>query len=91
MKFLLGFGIGVGLALMFAPAPGVETRRRLTEKAEDWAGAPQQKVREKVEEVARQSEAKAGEIGSRIGKETAEAVVRAIREEVVGNEGEKSA
>jgi len=31
--FLLGAVVGAGLALMFAPAPGIETRRRIGETA----------------------------------------------------------
>ncbi len=31
--FLAGAAIGAGLALLFAPAPGVETRRQIGEKA----------------------------------------------------------
>jgi gas vesicle protein len=34
-RFLLGVGIGVGLALLFAPQSGEETRRWLVETADD--------------------------------------------------------
>ncbi len=45
---LLGGLIGVGLALMFAPLPGEETRRKIKEAAED--------VKEKVSEVTKLTE-----------------------------------
>jgi gas vesicle protein len=34
-NFLLGFGIGVTVGVLFAPKPGSETRRYLAEKAND--------------------------------------------------------
>ena len=39
--FLLGFGIGVGLGLLFAPDSGANTRRAVQDKFEEWPGASQ--------------------------------------------------
>jgi len=33
MGFVIGAALGAGMALLFAPAPGIETRRRLGETA----------------------------------------------------------
>ena len=35
LRFLLGVGVGLGLALLFAPQSGAETRRWLLETADD--------------------------------------------------------
>lgn len=35
VRFLLGVGVGLGLALLFAPQSGAETRRWLMETADD--------------------------------------------------------
>ena len=91
MKFFLGFGIGITLAILFAPARGEETRRQLGETARDWASAPRQQMEDKVEEIARKSEQKAGDVGSEVGRKAAEAAVRAVREEVLGNPETKRA
>lgn len=53
LAFLLGGLVGAGLALLYAPAPGEETRRRLRESAEKMRERFQEgyeTVREKVEE-----------------------------------------
>ena len=84
MKFILGFAVGVVLAILYAPAPGEETRGRLAEKARDLARLPQQKA----EELARISKEKAGDLGGRVGRQAAEAAVEAVRSEIAG---EKSA
>ena len=36
-SFLFGLGLGVGLAMLFAPMSGEETRRNLGEQADDLA------------------------------------------------------
>jgi gas vesicle protein len=51
--FLVGGAIGAGLALLFAPASGAETRKRIkdgTEDAGDWAKDRYQDARYKVTE-----------------------------------------
>lgn len=83
MRFLLGFAIGVGLGMIFAPAPGEETRRRLLDKTRELAQLPERKVQEKVQEISATSKDKAGEIGSRVGREAAEAAVQAVTDEVL--------
>jgi gas vesicle protein len=80
MKFLLGFGIGIGLALLFAPAAGKETRDQLAGKMRNLARMPERKL----DEAAEVAKEKAGELGSRVGREAAEAAVESIREDVLG-------
>ncbi len=91
MRFLLGFGIGVVLGIIFAPAPGEETRAQFADKLKNLAHAPQRKVQQTMEEVAAQAEAKAGDIGSKVGREVAEAAVKAVRSEVLNDTGERRA
>lgn len=79
MKFLLGFGIGLGLALLFAPASGEETRRQLADRVRVVA-------RQKTERAAEAARQKAGEVGSRIGREAAEAAVEKLTDDVLGRE-----
>jgi gas vesicle protein len=90
MRFLLGFGVGVVLGIIFAPAPGGETRTRLAGKARELVHLPERKVQEKVQEVADASKARAGEIGSRVGRQAAEAAVQAVSDEML-NRGQKPA
>ncbi len=91
MRFLLGFGVGVVLGLIFAPAGGEETRQRLANKAREWTHAPEQKMQAKLEEVAERSQQKAGEVGSEIGRKVAENAVRAVTNQVLGRDKEQSA
>jgi len=53
MAFLIGGVIGAGVALLFAPASGIETRRRIkdgVEDAGDWARDRYQDARYKASE-----------------------------------------
>jgi len=79
MKFLLGLGIGFGLAVLFAPASGQETRHRLTERARELAERKAQQAAESIKE-------RAGEMGERIGREAAETAVQKITDEVLGKD-----
>ncbi len=76
MKFLLGFAIGFGLAVLFAPASGEETRRQLAEKARQFS-------EKKAEEAAEVAEKRAGEIGATVGRRAAESAVQAVKENVL--------
>ena len=69
-KFILGFGIGVALGVLFAPAKGEEMRARFRAKATDVAALP----RKKAVETADASKEKAAELGEKIGRHTVEAV-----------------
>jgi gas vesicle protein len=82
MKFLLGFAIGFVGAILFAPAPGQETRRRILEKARDWQRVPEQKA----EEIAEAAEQKPADIGAEIGRRTAESAVEAVKQGVLGQD-----
>jgi gas vesicle protein len=80
MKFLIGFSIGIVLGLIYAPAPGSETREELKNKAKDLAKVP----REQAAHLARAGREKAGDIGARIGRNAAEAAVQAMEERITG-------
>ena len=75
MKFILGVAAGIALGLIFAPAPGEETRARLKDKAGELAEIP----RQKAAELADAAEQRAGEIGARVGRELAQSSVEAMR------------
>ena len=83
-RFLLGFGVGVGLGLLFAPASGEETRQTLADQARNIAEIPQRKIKETVQQAAEVAKEKAGDIGGRVGREAAEAAVDSVREDVLG-------
>jgi len=80
MRFLLGFAVGFGISLLFAPASGQETRRSLIQGAQELMDIPRQKA-EKAAETAKQ---KAGELGSQVGRQAAESAVQAMEENVLG-------
>ncbi len=65
VAFLLGAVVGAGLALLFAPAPGVETRRRLAEYGE--------KLKEEFQEGAEKVKSKVSEITAKKKEKTSKA------------------
>ena len=78
MKLVLGFAIGVALGLVFAPASGEKTRAQLKNKARDLAHYPERRAQEKIRRAAAETEQRAGEIGSRVGRDAAQAAVKAV-------------
>jgi len=78
MKFVLGLAIGVALGLVLAPASSEETRTQLKQKARDFNHYRERQAQEKLQEVGTATEQKAGEIGSRVGRDVAQADVKAI-------------
>lgn len=52
LAFLLGGLIGAGIALLYAPAPGVETRRKVREAADKFRG----QVKEEYHSLAEKAE-----------------------------------
>jgi gas vesicle protein len=80
MRFLLGFAVGFGISLLFAPASGEETRRSLRQSAQELMDLP----RRKAEEAAEAAKQKAGELGSQVGGQAAESAVQAMEENVLG-------
>jgi gas vesicle protein len=81
-RFLAGFAVGIGLGIIFAPARGSQTRAQLREKAEEVADLP----RKKAAQMANIGKEKAGELGARIGRQSAEAAAEAIKQNVLGND-----
>lgn len=74
MKFLLGFIVGITGALLLAPARGEETRSRLMETGRNLANRSEGKLNEAVEQVSQTAREKAGEIGSVVGRQAAQAI-----------------
>lgn len=87
MRFLLGFAIGFGITLFFAPESGEETRRALKQRATRLMDLP----RQKAAEAAENAKEKAGDIGSQVGRQAAEAAVQAVEQDVLGKSGNKTA
>lgn len=83
-RFLLGFAVGMGLGVLFAPASGEETRDLLAQRAREWMEIPQRKIEEKIEEAAQVAKAKAGDLGSQIGRQAAENAVQTVEQNVLG-------
>ena len=81
-KFILGFGIGIALGMLFAPAKGEEMRARFTAKAKEVVDLP----RKKAVEMADAGKKKAAELGEKIGRQTAEAAVEAVEQNVFGKD-----
>jgi gas vesicle protein len=80
MRFLLGFGIGLVLGIVFAPGSGEQTRRMIREKADELAQLPEKKAAR----AADAAKNKAGEIGARVGRQAGEAAVEAVKDDVLG-------
>jgi len=80
MRFLLGFAVGFGISLLFAPASGEETRRSLMQGAQELIEIPRQKAQQAAEAASQ----KAGELGSQVGRQAAESAVQAMEENVLG-------
>jgi len=77
MKNLLyGFGIGLAIGLLYAPAAGRQTRRRVIEKAEDLKRVPRRNLA-RVINIGRR---KAGEAG----REAAEHAYDEATKRVIG-------
>ena len=85
-QFLLGFGIGMGLGVMLAPARGEETRHSVAQKAREMIEMPQRKIREKVNQAAESAKETAGDVGEKVGRQAAEAAVEAVRKDVLGKD-----
>ena len=69
VAFLLGAVIGAGVALMFAPAPGTETRKRLAE-----VGGRAIETGKKLVEESREKVTKAAEVAkTKLKKKSSEA------------------
>ena len=83
MKFLLGLFTGLVLGMMYAPAPGQETREELAQKAREWSD-----LSAKADQLAEASKEKAGEIGARVGREAAEKAVQAAADKLMGKNRE---
>jgi len=79
MRFLLGFAVGFGISLLFAPASGEETRRSLMQGAQELIDIPRQKAQQAAEAASQ----KAGELGSQVGRQAAESAVQAMEENVL--------
>ena len=80
MRFLLGFAVGFGVSLLFAPASGEETRRSLVQGAQEFMDL----ARQKAEQAAETAKRKAGELGSQVGRHAAESAVQAMEDNVLG-------
>jgi gas vesicle protein len=91
MRFLLGFAVGVALGLVFAPVPGSDARRELGNKVRDLSRYPERKLEKKAQEAAVRVEQRAGEIGSRVGRDVAQATVKAVASEVLEKDNKHTA
>ncbi len=72
--------------MLLAPVSGEEARHTVADKARDLIEMPRRKVQEKMEQAAETAEQKAGDIGSKVGREAAQAAVEAVRQNVVGKD-----
>lgn len=73
-SFLVGLGLGVGLGMLFAPMSGEETRRNITDRANDLAdqardvsGQVKDRVRAGVSAIRGSGERATGTEGSTPG------------------------
>lgn len=80
MKFLSGLTIGVVLGFLFAPAAGEQTRHALAEKMQNAAAESEQKL-----------QAKAGDLGSKVGRQAAEAAVAAATKDLLPGSSQRQA
>lgn len=78
MKFLLGLAVGFAGALLFAPASGEETRRRLMGDAHEFARESREQFEEAADKVTDTAREKAGELGGALGREAAQSAVDAV-------------
>ncbi|MGA2369674.1 MAG: YtxH domain-containing protein [Candidatus Korobacteraceae bacterium] len=69
-SFLIGFGVGVGLALLFAPMSGEETRSNLADRANDLANSARETYEQNRDRVQR---------GVETIRSTAERAMRQVR------------
>jgi gas vesicle protein len=76
ISFLIGTAVGAGVALLATPASGEEMRAWLGRKTREIKQVPG----EKVEQAAEAAKARAGDLGSQVGKQAAEAAVEAVKE-----------
>ncbi|MBC7361855.1 MAG: YtxH domain-containing protein [Candidatus Aminicenantes bacterium] len=79
LTFLAGAATGFILGILFAPASGKETRRKLKQQIEKG----QELAREGYEKLAREAEK-----GARVAKEKAEEGIEAIKEFLEKKKGE---
>ena len=86
MKFIIGLAIGIATGLLVAPRRGEETREQLLEKGRELAERPQRALRDKVRDIGQQTERKAGDLGSELGRNAAQSAVRNITEAVSGEQ-----
>jgi gas vesicle protein len=78
MKFLLGLLLGGAVGLLIAPAEGEETRRRLYEKAEEYAQVPQEKAADLID----RNKEKLGDLGARVAREAVQSAVESTAQEL---------
>lgn len=84
LQFVLGFGIGFALALAFTPASGEQSRRLIANKARELIQFPSRKIEEETRKAAELAKEKAGQIGSDVGRQAAEAAVDAVEKNLFG-------
>lgn len=83
MGFVFGAVLGAGLALLFAPAPGNETRRRLGESARKMGS----EARHKMDELRHQARGAMNDVKESVGRgvEEAQGVLRGAHETGTGS------
>jgi gas vesicle protein len=82
MKFLLGFAIGFATGVLFAPAPGSQTRRAFMNRVRRLSDLP----RAEAENMANIAQQKAGDIGAEVGRRAAQSAVEAVKENFLGKQ-----
>ena len=71
-SFLSGLSLGVAMGLLFAPASGEQTRRRIRREASNLTEMPRRKLKEAVDS----GRSKAGELGREAGERAYDEVVK---------------